>query len=146
MMIKIVTPIPSSDGSNMRPQAILAPAFPTPSPSGLRSSSPIAVKKRNYTSHTPGNIKLHLISIMYIYFWLPACITRVLRRMFVSPSNSDGRGECSNFISTVASPFSSATRLFKSPICESFKGSAAIALSKESFSPIKCNHQTFIIE
>ena len=52
--------------------------------------------------------------------------------MFVSPSNSDGRGECSNFISTVASPFSSATRLFKSPICESAIGAPAIALSKES--------------
>ena len=47
IMIRIVTPIPSSppDGLEIIPQAILAPAFPTPSPSGVRSSSPFFVEK-----------------------------------------------------------------------------------------------------
>ena len=45
MMIKMVIPMPSSDGSNMSPHAILAPAFPTPSPSGVRSSAPAIISE-----------------------------------------------------------------------------------------------------
>jgi hypothetical protein len=45
MMIKIVTPVSSSDGVEIIPQAILAPAFPTPSPPEVRSSLPACITR-----------------------------------------------------------------------------------------------------
>ena len=45
MMIKILIAIASSGGFETIPQASLDPAFPHPSPSGVRSSSPFSLKR-----------------------------------------------------------------------------------------------------
>ena len=48
MMINILIAIASSGGFETIPQASLDPAFPHPSPSGVRSSLPFIVKNGNY--------------------------------------------------------------------------------------------------